>query len=143
MEALAALGVASSATQFVDFTWKLITETHTIRKSADGVGDDALLLDTVLNDVEHLIDQLEKEKSLPSSLQKLVSQSCKIAAELRAAIQLLKADKKNSTWASFQAALRQVSKKGELESLTNNLSHLQSQIAQHVLVELRYGPIPY
>ena len=137
MEALAALSLASNVVQFVDFTWKLIAEARTIRKSATGCCDDSLLLDTILSDVERLNKPLADGIPHAGSLQKLVSECIKVAAEVRAVIKTLKADKKNSTWSSFQVALSQVSKKGKLEHLTSKLAKIQSQIAQHLLFELQ------
>ncbi|KAM7216466.1 hypothetical protein V8F06_008179 [Rhypophila decipiens] len=52
------------------------------------------------------------------------------------AIRTLKADRKHSTWSSFQVALKQVFSRGKLESITR-LSKIQAQMAQHVLSDLR------
>jgi hypothetical protein len=136
MEPLSALGLAANVVQFVDFTWRLISETRSIHKSADGAGEDVLLLDTILRDVEDLNNGLSSGVSSTGTLKELVSECIKIAAEIRKVVQTLKCDKRNSKWASFQVALRQVSSQGKIDSLTKNLGKIQSQIAQHLFLEL-------
>ncbi|KAK4219780.1 hypothetical protein QBC37DRAFT_237472, partial [Rhypophila decipiens] len=121
----------------VNFTWKLITEVRTIRQSATRASDDVLLLDTILADVERVNGQFDHGSHRDGHLFKLTSECNKIASELRMAIETLKADRKHSTWSSFQVALKQVSSRGKLESITTRLSKIQAQMAQHVLSDLR------
>ena len=137
MEPLTALGVASNVAQFVDFTWKLVTEVRTIHRSATGTSDDVLLLDSILADIEELNGRFEHAPCHTGNLAKLVAQCQKVASELGTVIRTLKADKKNSTWSSFRTALNQVLRKGQLESMTGKLGKIQSQIAQHMLFDLR------
>ena len=62
MDPLTALGLAANIVQFVDFTSKLISQSHEIYRSADGALEDHVALENVANNLSKLSDELKKER---------------------------------------------------------------------------------
>ena len=76
-----------------------------------------------------------------SSGMAVLSAECKrIADELHAALQTLKARGSHKVWSSFQTALKEIWKKDHIDALTKQLEMLKTQLTVHLLSDLRFAP---
>ena len=135
MDLLIALSLAASVLQFVDFTYKLVSGSVEIYKSATGLTSENKFLEVIAEDVRqrngHISDSL---KSLGSSnaerrLHKLAARSSDIAQAILGIIKSLKCDNiKPSKWRSFVDLVRSGRKAGELRMLIDKSNKLLAQI---------------
>ncbi len=58
IDPIAAIGLAANIVQFVDFSWKLLSETRDLYDSSTGVSADNDLLETISKDLINLNDAL-------------------------------------------------------------------------------------
>ncbi|KAK3324530.1 hypothetical protein B0T19DRAFT_486683 [Cercophora scortea] len=128
------LGLAGNIVKFVDFTWRLFAETHTIYNSTSGLSQENADLETIARHLTQLTLELSASPSSTKELRGLSHECQAIAQELCDAISRLKprAGDGIKTWASFTAALRAVWKQGKITHLCNRLSKMQVQLAAHV-----------
>lgn len=129
------LGTASSIVALLEFSWKLLAETHAIYKSQAGQSDDHLFLADITEDVSRLNKKIVASPSCSADLDDLVQKSGKIAAELLAALAALQA-KDGTVWKSFTVALKDVWNKGKIETFSQRLAKLQSRVASHIQMEI-------
>jgi len=132
-----ALGLAGNIVQFVDFTFKLISESREILKSRDGISDRNRTLQTIATDLSHLTDDLTISASrgttfVGEQLRGLAFECQDVAAELRKALQGLQTTDK-TRWKSFLIALQEVLRKDEIARMTGRLDALQRELNTHLL----------
>lgn len=128
------LSTTSGIVSLLEFTWKLLAETRTIYKSAEGTTEECIVLSTVANDVKFLGNAITDSPSCDESLLKLVQESRRIAEELLKAVESLTVKGDNNSWKSFAVAPKQVWKKGKLEEFSKRLSWIKGQVASNVQV---------
>jgi len=98
LDPLSAIGLAGNIVQFVDFSFKLVTETRSIYHSTSGVTTENVLLSAIADDIQKLSDGLEFSPSRRtaasiSGLQSLAVEAQEVAKELLDAISKLRASK--------------------------------------------------
>jgi len=150
MEALAAVGLASSIVQFVDFATKIISKGYQYQRSVDGVLDENVELQAIADSLDQLTKGLvtSKEKTAPSTRRKkdskenealkAVAMECqKIANDLSTAVDRLKITGKRTKWKSFRQALKSQWKKEEIEATLRRLRLAREDLIVHLLVVMK------
>jgi hypothetical protein len=133
MEPFTAVGIASNIVQFVEFSWKLLAETRTIYKSSTGSGPGVAILGLVATDVHRLNDAIRLSPSSSPELRDLAHACNVIANEIIKSVGILKTKGKRTKWKCFLIALKEVRSNRSIESLTNQLLRLQSDIGSHAI----------
>lgn len=150
MEALAAVGLASSIVQFVDFATKIISKGYQYQRSVDGVLDENVELQAIADNLDQLSKGLvtSTEKTSPSARRnqnskenealKAVAIECqKIANDLGTAVDRLKMTGKRTRWKSFRQALKSQWKKEEIEATLRRLRLAREDLIVHLLVVMK------
>ncbi|KAI1655760.1 hypothetical protein F4813DRAFT_152812 [Daldinia decipiens] len=131
-----ALGTASSIITFVEFTWKLLTNTHTIYKSATGETEDSTTLSIIAKDVASLGAAIIASPGCEYELQILVKEAQSIAHDLLEALNKLKGQGAKTVWKSFVVALKEVWQGSQVEAFSQRLTKFQTQIALHIQMSI-------
>lgn len=132
MEAFAALGLAANVLAFVDFSWKLVSETRQIYKSVDGAPEECRFLYTIVDDIRGHNIFLAAVASTNPTLQDIINNSRKIASDLLEVTEMLAVSEKTK-WGSFTLALKTAWRQDRINTLSSRLERLQKRITDHVL----------
>jgi hypothetical protein len=132
MDPLTALGLASNIVQFVDFTSKIISATHSLYRSAAGAKTEHSELEKVAKSLRSLADQatppsFQKTKSLSAEDLALIElgELCRgVSDELLCVLQSLKVKGSKRGWKSFYQALRSEWKQREIAALQIRLDRI-------------------
>ena len=156
MEPFAALGLATSIIQIVDFSGRIISRGKEIYHSPDGT----LKIHTVLKEAAKNLHELSLgliedisvpevpfskvcrtkrgEKSVAEEqLLELSAQTKEITDKIIGAIQRIEVDDVGKMWKSIDQAFRSVWSQKELESLEARLDNIRKQINTALLFSLR------
>ncbi len=120
MDPVAAIGLAGTIVQFVDFSWKLLSETRDLYDSSTGVSADNDVLEKISKDLTNLNDALTAPSTagaIPDRLRNLACQCKGAAEELFEVLDKIKIKGSRRKWKSFMQALRSVWKKEQIENL--------------------------
>jgi hypothetical protein len=142
MDPFAALGVAGNIIQFVDFAFKLISESREIHHATDGMGADVRLLDLIIIDVVHHNQRIASSNSQDSALQRLIQECHILGGELLDGLNKLKGCEGQSKWASLVIALKRVWKQNKIDSLSDRIAKVQARIAHHVQYKILLVKLP-
>ena len=151
MESLAALGLASNAIQFVDFTSKLISTAHSLYISTTGTTAENAELEVVTKHIRALADNTYPQTvavpgsntainsqsspaSAPDALQDLARQCREVADELLTLLASFGVQGRHRTWKSIRSALRTVRHKAQMGALLARLDRIGSQLRTHLLM---------
>lgn len=129
------LGTASSIITLVEFTWKLLAETHSVYKSAAGQSDDNVFLSVITEDLTRFNDKIVASPECSDDLRDIADKSRRVAWELLGALSELQA-KDATVWKSFTVALKDVWSKGKIEALSKRLEKLQRRVASHIQLDI-------
>ncbi|KAF3942195.1 hypothetical protein ABW19_dt0209715 [Dactylella cylindrospora] len=144
MEPLAALAIATSVVQFVDFSSKLLSKAKNYHQ--DGSVVEHRDLSTVTEDLKSLTIELEASLSrIPSgglsddqkALQELCRSCLGVADELTEALKKLDLGSGSSRWKSLRTAFKAVCGKERLAELKAKLDIFSQQIDRRLLIDLR------
>ena len=167
MEALAALSVASSVVQFVDFASKLVSKGNSYYRSTDGVEEEHAKLEGAAKNLSRISEDLndtlgrcsrstdpldgqpaiglivDAEKgSKPGPGEealKQVAMDCqKIAVEFISILNKLKMHGPRKRWKSFRQALKSYWSKERIEAVLRRLQLAREDLVLHLLVALKY-----
>lgn len=138
LDPLTAVGLAANIVQFLDFTFKLVTETRDTYQSASGHSAKIALLSTIADDLkslsEHLLlSSVRGNTSIGSDLRLLADEATKVAEELRDAISTVQAKKPHSIWQSFKAVLREIYNDEKIKGLLSEITRLQNSLTLRLL----------
>jgi hypothetical protein len=158
MEALAALGIASNAVQFLEFATKLCVTSIEIYQGADGASTSNAQAEVLLKSFIETIDEVSsnlgqycvalnvasKEASRRGEVQisSIISDCQAIADELLRRFDKLKSNGKPGKWKSFVSGVKCMWKKQELEELQGRLKQNRDELEWRVLLSLRYLLFP-
>ncbi|KAI1493572.1 hypothetical protein F5X96DRAFT_687408 [Biscogniauxia mediterranea] len=137
MDPFAALSMASSIVNFVDFACKLFAETRDIYKSASGTAEQNLLFEDISRNVLDLSARLSHCPSNQPRLKNRSKQCESIAKDLLETLDTLRLQGERSKWQSFRIALREVRKKSEIDRLADSLAKVQMHIVLYILSQLQ------
>ncbi|KAJ5528336.1 hypothetical protein N7513_012495 [Penicillium frequentans] len=144
LDPLAALSIATSVIQFVDFGTKLLSKSREIYKSADGVLADHAEQVAIASKLANITRGLSKSADTVNALVNpapedtalaTVAEDClEIAEDFSAAIDELAVTGDRTKWKSFRQALKSIWKKEKLEQKMAKLNALRQLVIIHLLV---------
>ena len=132
LEALAAIGLAGSIVQFVDFVSTLFSKTNELRQSLDGNDRDSLDLKTtaeILGRLSEGLDTTFETQSQDETDILLLADGCKeVVDELLGVLEKLRHQPNNNRWRNFRQALRYMWAKEKLEIMSKRVDHFRNQL---------------
>ncbi|MCJ1439488.1 hypothetical protein MMC27_008882 [Xylographa pallens] len=134
MDPFTALSVAGNVLQFVDFAFKLVSDSRAIYKSSKGVSADHDVLETIADDVYRLSDRLTE--GAYDELNRIVRHSKDLAHEILSTLEELKAKSSPGKIESFVQALKEMQRKDRLQKLAGKLDKLQGQLRTHLIATM-------
>lgn len=156
-EALLTLGIAANVAQFIGLSLQLLSEGKKVYNSVHGAREEHLELETMMNNIEDLHQQVSKElqemddagkklvagkfwkiKAEASTLG-LIEKCAQIAKSLRQILDELKVprDAHFRTLATVRQTFRYMGRKKEIEALKGRLLELDSQLRDRLLFVLQ------
>ena len=153
LDPITALSVAGTIVQFVDFSYKIITFSTQLQKSARGALQVPEILELVANDLVKLTKKLHRlddaSESVSDEEQALIDlcKSCNsVADEIISKLRTLKMQggprdvlgKRTKKWESFHQAIRYAWADDQLSELSRTLSGLKQALGLRVMVDIRY-----
>ncbi|KAK2737619.1 hypothetical protein FQN55_000975 [Onygenales sp. PD_40] len=132
MDPFSALGLAANVIQFVDFAWKLLTETREIGKSIDGYSEENRSLATIISDITLSDIAITTIITDDPSLQQIISQCQTVSAKLMDVLEKLRVGQSQFGWSNFKTALKGVWNKREIESLFETVLRLRMRVLEHL-----------
>ena len=135
MDPFTALGVVGNILQFVDFAFKLVSDSRAIYKSSKGISADHEVLETITNDVYRLSDGLTE--GAYDEVNRLVRHSKDLAQEILSTLEELKTRGPPGKLESFVQALKEMRRKDKIQKLAGQLDRLQGQLSTHLIAIMR------
>ncbi|KAK2809166.1 hypothetical protein FQN50_004001 [Emmonsiellopsis sp. PD_5] len=132
MDPFTALGLAANVIQFVDFAWKLLTETREIGKSIDGYSEENRSLATIISDITLSDAAIATITTDDPGLQQIIRQCQTLSTKLMDVLEKLRVDQSQSGWSNFKTALKGVWNKREIESVFETISRLRMRVLEHL-----------
>jgi hypothetical protein len=114
MDPFSALALAGKILEFVNFTWKLVSETRQVYKSLEGSDENVQLLNTISEDIRNHNHAITESVPDSPSLQRICAE---IGKDLQEALDGLEVKGKQTKWDSFLAALKGVWRQDKIEKL--------------------------
>lgn len=147
LEACAALGVASSVCQFIQFASKLVSDTHEVYTDAEGSSIRRLELETAAEtlaglsaNVASTLDEAAEGSQFTSQDQKL-KQICdriiKIAAKLLTVLDKIAISSPNRKWKTLREALSMLWNENKINELVSSLNTLRRDLDTSILILIR------
>ncbi|SPJ78513.1 related to small s protein [Fusarium torulosum] len=148
MDPITAFQVAGTVVAFVEFSYNLISETHSIYRSPDGNPTTVNRLSTIIDDlsdindrVKHVLDVSTSRATTASdeTLVRLCRESRDIATEIRTALTSLQAkgtSKLDHAKTSVIVALKSMWSRDKLANLEQRLQQIRSEMTMAMLVAL-------
>ncbi|CAG8948956.1 hypothetical protein HYFRA_00002084 [Hymenoscyphus fraxineus] len=145
MDPLAALSIAGTIVQFVDYGTRLLSNTHELYRSSTGTLEANNLLELVTIDLQALITKLRASISVQGadqeelSFQRLCDQAAQVAQELLGRLDNLKIkSSKKNPWESFQKAIKSAWSEREITDLKARLLGFREVLDSRLLFSIRY-----
>ncbi|KAI1359441.1 hypothetical protein F5Y08DRAFT_79679 [Xylaria arbuscula] len=131
MDPFSAIGFASNVLTFIDYGWKLFTETRAIYDSSATADD--LTVEAITKHLTQLSSAITQSPVYGQELQEIAQTCQQVADDLHAVLQKLKLplrfslilSRKRKKFESFLLAVRKVWSKSEVEAFTGRLFKLQ------------------
>ena len=138
MEALATLGLASNVVQFVDFASRLISKSHELYTSSDGMLIEQKDLALITRDMKAIVGHLKQSQGpAADQLQTLSTECFRVADELIGALKELQCKGPPSRYKSVRQALRFAWSKEKIHEIEKRLHSLREQINLRICANLR------
>lgn len=131
------LSLAGNVVQFIEFTWKLLSDSQAIYHSATGSSDEHIVLEAIVIDLHPLVANLTISSTASDQLKDIATTCQHISNKLLQALDGLKTKGQNSRWKSFVHALKNVWERGQITDLVNDLEKTQKQLNTHMLFMMR------
>lgn len=141
MEALAAVGLAASILNFIDFSTKLVRGTYEVYASQAGTTDENAHVGNVLDDLQDITQNLATEFKAGDkherALVRLGQQCVSLSQELQQILQTLKA-KDASRWESVKVKLKSMRKERDIASMEKRLGEYKAELLLRLSFIMRY-----
>ena len=146
METLAAVSLATSVVQFVDFAFKILSKGRQYHRSLDGPLKENIELEAISEGLNRLSNGLSSSSnqnlSSPMNEEKRALHTAalecgSIARELSAAVAGLRVVGNRSWWKSFRHALKSQWNKNEIEAILKRLQQVRDDLVVHLLVVIQ------
>lgn len=144
MDPTSALAIAAAVVQFVDFTARLLSETHNVYKAGLGSTVEDVVLTDITTDLAKLSTEVENKSTvlIRTNESRSTSQEtflricgeCKIVcAELNSLVEKLSV-KNPGTFKSFQVAAKRIWSKERILSVKERLNEMRQQMMMAAIV---------
>ena len=140
MDPISAIGLAGSIVQFVDFSWKIFSETKDLYISSTGTTAGNDVLESISRDLIQLNDALTAPSNagaIPDGMRDLASQCKGVAQELFEVLDKIKVKGPRRKWKSFAKALQSVWKAEQIEKLVKRMERLRNEMQLRLQLILR------
>lgn len=134
------LALAGNILQFIDFTWKLLSDSRAIYYSDTGSSDEHVVLEKIVKNLQPLVANLTISNTASNQLKDIATTCQNVSDKLREALLELEMKGQKSRWKSFVHALKNVWEQSQIIDLTNQLEKAQNQLNTHLLFMMRYKP---
>ena len=131
LESLAALGLAANIVQFVEFGYKLFSESRELYKASDKPVEESVELAIISKALKHMSDNLVETSSsdvqqaqAKAPLLPLAERCQTIADELLVALNALQVKGAKGKWQCFRSALKRVWKSQDIENMARRLDSI-------------------
>ncbi|KAF2108395.1 hypothetical protein BDV96DRAFT_587714 [Lophiotrema nucula] len=145
LEALAAVSLAGTIVQFVQFSCSLLSLTASIKKSDDGLSSGHSDLQLIAGDINKFCAKFAVDNTVDPSLARIASRSQSVAKDLLSAIEKItkKYDSHEKTrgWEHFSQALKSIWNKKTINELMARVEALRDQMQLHLTSEIRDNQI--
>lgn len=142
MEAVAAVGVAAAAVQFLDFGVKALVLCKQIRDSDKGTTEANQELEHHIDELKKIYNELQQNVPLPAANRQITRtrQECvSVQGELLKLLNSVKASSKSKNFATVKATFLSMKGRREIEKLQNKLADSQKRFLAAVSVETLDG----
>jgi hypothetical protein len=147
LDPFTALGLAGNLVQFVDFLYKLLSESKSLYASSSGVSAENVILETVAKDLSLLSAKLatppsgglvQRRSSQAGEELRILASLCQdVTKQLLGALEELKIKSPDKRWKSFLQALKTVWRKEKIEELAKRVDRAQRQLNTRLLAMMR------
>jgi hypothetical protein len=137
LDPLSAIGLAGNIVQFVDFSYKLFSQTQEIYSSATGASKDTEDIFGITIHLRQLCEKLSSSTHISrssglyshdnDSLRTLSRDSLAAADEMIAALNNIRSQGTQSKWSSFRLCLKTVWKQSKIDRMEKRLDRYRSQ----------------
>ncbi|KAK0622235.1 hypothetical protein DIS24_g11258 [Lasiodiplodia hormozganensis] len=135
MESLAALSLAGTVVQFIEFATKVAKGSHEIFQSAEGLTIEHTQFQVLTEDLQGICDELQKpipEDQVTSQGEKRLqnfAEECTVECKrLQNVLNELKVKEGGKRWKGFVAAVKAIGKEKAILEIQNNLEAFKSTI---------------
>ena len=138
---LAAIGLAGSIVQFVDFSCKLFDNARELYTSSTRVSTENKTFEEITWDLDRIHNELmagSRTASLPVQIQIMIRQCGEVTLELHAALDQVRLRATHQKWKSFVRALQGAWSKERIEGLFAKVERLRGEIQYGLQVFLMY-----
>ena len=144
-EAVAALGVAANVVQFIDFSGRILSESHRLHRSKKVNPGKNEELESIALDLQKIYDELQYPQNEMSQaptpndiqLQRLAEQCRGVCLELLAGLEKLKIVDPPGKWRSFRVALKTVWGESKIKDLQVRLDEARQELIIRILMSFR------
>jgi hypothetical protein len=132
MDPLAAVSLAGTILQFIDFSSKLVARTYEVYRSASGATTANEDITTVISDLKEVT--LDLDVDLPGrgkhekALKALAAKCVELSAQLLAVLDKLKTSSKHSAWESMRVKWSSMRKSDEIQRIERRLGEYRAEI---------------
>jgi NACHT NTPase-like protein len=145
LEAFAALSLASSIVQFVDFASKVVAQSSKIYKSKSGAAEEVLNLQVVNQNLEELVKGLQVDFEPSSPVDEGISELARLctaeASKFSDVLSRLAGDPDKGKLQSLKQAFATIWKKERIDECRKNLGLIQTQLILHLSIITWYANI--
>jgi hypothetical protein len=142
MEAIAALSLASTIFQVVDFSAKLFTLSKDIYHSGDGLFTEAVDIEHLATTLYEALQRLEVQERLQigdhdEDLKRLCSRTTTLVHELSSVLDKIRSRSGRTKWGSVKLAMKSIGLQSRVESLGNSFKSLLAEVQLYLVVQTR------
>lgn len=142
LDPFTSIGLASNIIDFLNFSFKLISETKTIYNSASGNIAEHASLSAIAADLRDYCEDLGESSArgaakVDPEIGSIASECGDVAEELIGVVTRIQAKREHSKWESFKAAWRAYYHEDEIRRLASRVTDLQSRATIRSLRMLR------
>ena len=141
MDLVTAIGFASSILTFIEFSWGLVTGTYKVYKSAAGTAIENAHINTVIDDLQKITEDLSPEVDLKTrhgkALCQLAEKCNELSKDLLKILEKLQATDRNPKGQSMKRKLMSMRKENEISCIEKRLHKYRSQIIMRLNFMLR------
>ena len=148
LEPLMAVGLAGNVVQFIDFSYKLFSDTRKVYQTGSGAGEEIRGISEVTTNLRDLSSKLSSDshrEHLGSSaavqdfkIRSIANNCVRCADELLTALDKIMMKDSTTLWKSFQVCLKTIWKHERVEAMEKRLDRLRSDMILAMQAMLRY-----